>query len=283
MTVDGWTIAATIATSLAALATGTSAVYIAKQTKATNSAVVAARHALKVASVQAQQSLRMVSESIKARLEAKSPSISTTVLADDGADKYWTSSSNWKAMKPVLLEIGANFNSPQQDDTFVWASRVIEFHNDGPGGVDLQFSPPVFEPLPDGNLGAAEAQMRLAEGESVRRTVMVGTTVGGWIEACESYKNRSAELPASRPAQFVWSVLLPSIEGVAQYQRFEYEGSILNEMSRGQWHLGGTMSAVSRADFYATAIRKTYILDAEKDDVLPEPEWAEMIPPDFQG
>jgi hypothetical protein len=275
MTTDGWAVASTIATSAAALATGASVVYIAAQTKATKGALIEARNSLKLANTQAQQSLRLVIEAIKTRLDSRSPKLTSRVFRGETPHSFWLSDNNSDSAELRPVELGDEFNSPQQDDQYLWAAVVIDIHNDGPGPADISFHPAARRIAGGGISGESVPRVNISENESSKHLILVGTTINGWIEAGRLYANGKP----SRIAQGSWQALLNEQEGVAQYQRLEYEGSILRDLGQGRWRLVGTTDINNcPAYFHENAIVRTYILDKHTDELLPEVEWASMTP-----
>ena len=280
MTTDGWAIASTIATSAAAIATGASAVYIAAQTRATKEALTEARNSLKLSNTQAQQSLRLVIEAVKTRLDSRSPRLTSRLLSGaNSPHSFWLSDDNSETAELRPVQIGDVFNSPQQDHEYLWAAVIIEIHNDGPGSANISFHPAARRPAGGGISEGSVPQVTLRQDDTSKHLLLVGTTINGWIEA----GRRRAEGKPSRLAQGSWQALLKEEEGVAQYQRIEFEGSILRDLGQGRWRLVGTTDPYnSPAYLQENGITRKYLLDVHADQLLPEVDWASMTPPTLE-
>jgi hypothetical protein len=276
MTTDGWAVASTIATSAAALATGASAVFIAAQTKATKDALTEARNSLRLANTQAQQSLRLVIEAVKTRLDSRSPRLTSRLLSGTASPhSFWLSDDNSESAKLTFVEVGTEFNSPQQDDQYLWAGVVIEIHNEGPGSADITFHPAARRLMAGGIAEGSVPGVTLMHNDSSKQLLLVGTTINGWIQA----GRLRAEGKPSRVAQGSWQALLKEQEGVAQHQRLEFEGSILRDLGQGRWRLVGTTDMYNcPASLHENAITRSYILDIHADELLPEVDWESMTP-----
>jgi hypothetical protein len=277
MTTDGWIVASTIATGAAAIATGASAVFIAAQTRATKDALTEARNSLKLSNTQAQQSLRLVIEAVKTRLDSRSPRLTSRLLSGTASPhSFWLSDDNSESAELSPVQVGDEFNSPQQDHKYLWAAVIIEIHNDGPGSADITFHPAARRLAGGGIAEGSVPGVTLRHKDSSKHLLLVGTTIDGWIQAGAL----RAEGKPSRLAQGSWQALLKEQEGVAQYQRLEFEGSILRDLGQGRWRLVGTTDTHNcPAYLQENGIVRTYVLDVHADELLPEVDWASMTPP----
>lgn len=237
--------------------------------------MIEARNSLKLANTQAQQSLRLVIEAVKTRLDSRSPKLTSRLPSAGTPHSFWLSDNNSDSAELRSVELGDEFNSPQQGDQYLWAAVVIDIHNDGPGPAEITFHPAARRLLGGGISAQSVPRVIISENESSKHLILVGTTINGWIEAGRLY----AQGKPSRVARGSWQALLKEQEGVAQYQRLEFEGSILRDLGQGRWRLVGTTDIYNcPAYFHENSIVRTYILDKHADELLPEVDWASMTP-----
>lgn len=281
-----WTIFAAVATAVAALATGVSAVIIAFQTRATARAatataesaretgraadateatVLAATKSLELAQVQQRQTLYMVTESVKSRIDASMPRF--RVLIDEDLEWPPLVPAQFIDSDPVPLPANHEFIMPRDKDHRVLVRLDITVINDGPAAAHFRFN----ELLTNG-------------ADELRGTVLLsGDTLSGYLYHVEHTVQEWIELHNQRGSgtllahEFTVTSVSPMDTGALDTARVDCFGSIVEPVPSldGHWRLvdpkaEGGLRTGSRP------IDRKYYLSLRENKLLPDYGWESL-------
>lgn len=281
-----WTIFAAVATAFAAVATAVSAIIIAYQTRATARAatataesaretgraadateatVHAATKSLELAQVQQKQTLYMVSEAVKTRIDASMPRF--RVLIDDDIEWPPLLPAPFVDADPIPLPANHEFILPRDKDLRVLVRLDITVINDGPGAAHFRFN----ELLTNGE-------------DELRETVLLsGNTLSGYLyhvertvqEWIEVYNRRRTGTPTGH--EFTVTSVSPMDTGALDTARVDCGGSIVQPVPSmdGHWTLvdpkgEGSLRIGSRP------IQRKYYLSLRDNKLLPDYGWESL-------
>lgn len=285
---ESWTVVGAVATAAAAVATIISAVIIAFQTRATARAaaataesaretgraadateatVIAATKSLELAESQRRQTLFMVSEAVKTRIDASMPRF--RVLADDDIEWPPLLPSSFADADPLPLPLDHEFILPRDQNLRVLIRIDITVINDGPQAAHFRFS----ETLTNGEESIRETV--LSPGQSLNGYLyQVERTVQEWIDI---YRERRGG--KSIEHQITVTSVSPMDTGAFDTARVACGGCILEPVPSMEGHWRILADHKGSEDSLGTGtgpIERKYYLSRTANKVLPDVEWESL-------
>lgn len=285
---DFWTMFAAVATAVAALATAASAIIIAFQTRATAKAAAATAEAaretgraadateatvrlaiksLELAQVQQRQTLFMVSEAVKTRIDASMPRF--RVLADDDIEWPPLIPSSFADADPTPLPLNHEFILPRDKDLRVLIRLDITVINDGPGAAHFRFN----EQLTNGEEPIRETV--LSPGQSLSGYLyQVERTVQEWIDIY--HQRRSG---TSIEHELTVTSVSPMDTGAFDTASVAFAGCILEPVPTMDGHWRILSDPKDSEDGLGTGsgpIQRRYYLSRRDNKLLPDYDWESL-------
>jgi hypothetical protein len=258
----------TRATARAATATAESARETGRAADATEATVLAAKKSLELAESQRRQTLFMVSEAVKTRVDASMPQF--RVLADDDIEWPPLVPPSFADADPVSLRRDHEFILPRDQHLRVLIRLDVSVINDGPGAAYFRFS----ETLTNGQESIREAV--LGPGESLSGYLyQIERTVQEWIDIYSQRRRGN-----SVEHQFTVTSVSPMDTGAFDTARISCGGCILEPVPSmdGHWRiLADHKGSEDRLGTGTWPTERKYFLSRSANKVLPDIEWESLV------
>lgn len=189
-----------------------------KAAQASEAALVVANKSLELNRKQAVQSAKMVAEATRARLETNAPAVSIQFdRADAAVPESFMVGTHSSSGGFKKIEIGEQFQLPQDEGLWIYAVVKVMFHNDGLVPVTVLSQSTI---LPGSYEYASWVEsFRIDVGRSAKMGLAVGTSLARWADM-------GGDMMRSR-GESGWSTALSGDSGVRLSQTIRITGTVL--------------------------------------------------------